>query len=224
MTALDLAGDAPPTPDTPDPGDDLAPGDAPAPRRWPRRLAAALVVLALLVGLVASRRGAATARDDRDAALAQLTPTADQRDGIDAATAADRADLARIRGQLDALAQDLATRSDERAAAAAAVAAARRRLDDLHFTADVQGGKLLEQGAYLADMQACLQAADQALNLASTGRDDQAHDITAEADAACARAEAYLRPPAPADPATTPPADPATASPSASTPPSGPSA
>ncbi len=49
-------------------------------------------------------------------------------------------------------------------------------------------------------MQACLRAADQALNLSSTGRDDQARDITAEADAACARAESYLRPPAPADP------------------------
>ncbi|MFN8041647.1 MAG: hypothetical protein U0Q07_20695 [Acidimicrobiales bacterium] len=203
MTALDLAGDAPPTTDAPAPAHRPDPGGDGAPRRrWPRRVVAAAVVLALLGGLVASRRAADGARDDLAAARAALGPSADERVRTDAATAADRADLARIRGQLDALAQDLATRSDERAAAAAAVVAARRRLDDLHFTADVQGGKLLEQGAYLADMQACLQAADQALNLSSTGRDDQARDITAEADAACARAEAYLRPPAPADPAT----------------------
>ena len=199
MTALDLAGDAPPIPQ---PGDAPDPAAPVGPRRRRRlvRWAAAALALALLGGLVASRRAADGARADLATAEAQLGPTADQRARVEAAIAADEADLSRIRAQLDALAQDLATRSDERAAAAAAVTAARHRLDDLHFAADVQGGKLLEQGAYLADMQACLRAADQALNLSSTGRDDQARDITAEADAACARAESYLRPPAPADP------------------------
>lgn len=95
-------------------------------------------------------------------------------------------------GQLDSLGRDLATRTGEVAETARAVADARRRLDELTFTGDVQAGTLLERGALLADLQACLRAADQALNLSATGAETAARDATAAADDACGRAEAAV--------------------------------
>lgn len=175
---------------------DPAPDERPAPRRRrrsSRALAAGLIVLAALVGaLTWSTWARERARTDTTEAVAAQPAVRQALADAERRIEERRAAHARAEAELDALVQDLGLRSSERDELWGSATEAHRELDELTFLADVRAGTVLEQGAHLADLRACLRAAEQALALTSTGSAGLGRRILDDSTGACERAEAYL--------------------------------